>query len=95
MASEPRTCLSADTIGIARESGLGAGAVPAVPPGDAMGINSRGDLAIVGLLALAVLITAGNALFLAAKHDFDPEAALLANANAGANCSASRTAQWW
>jgi bifunctional UDP-N-acetylglucosamine pyrophosphorylase/glucosamine-1-phosphate N-acetyltransferase len=37
-----------DTISLALGQGLGAGAVAAVPPEDAMGINSRSDLAIVG-----------------------------------------------
>jgi bifunctional UDP-N-acetylglucosamine pyrophosphorylase/glucosamine-1-phosphate N-acetyltransferase len=37
-----------DAIGVLRSQGLGAGAIPAVPPEDAMGINSRMDLAVVG-----------------------------------------------
>lgn len=37
-----------DTVAIAMETGLGAGAVPAVPAEDAMGVNSRADLAVIG-----------------------------------------------
>lgn len=37
-----------DAIGVLRSQGLGAGAIAAVPPDDAMGINSRMDLAVVG-----------------------------------------------
>jgi len=36
-----------DTVNVCIESGYGVGAVPAVPPEDAMGINSRADLAVV------------------------------------------------
>jgi bifunctional UDP-N-acetylglucosamine pyrophosphorylase/glucosamine-1-phosphate N-acetyltransferase len=39
-----------DAVKIALAGGQGAGAVPAVPPADAMGINSRADLAVVGRL---------------------------------------------
>lgn len=37
-----------DTVRLALDEGLGAGAVAAVPPEDAMGVNSRADLAVVG-----------------------------------------------
>lgn len=36
-----------DTVSLALEAGMGAGAIPAVPAEDAMGINSRADLALV------------------------------------------------
>ncbi len=39
-----------DTVGILRREGWGAGAIPAVPPEDATGINSRADLAGVNRL---------------------------------------------
>jgi bifunctional UDP-N-acetylglucosamine pyrophosphorylase/glucosamine-1-phosphate N-acetyltransferase len=36
-----------DTVSIALREGWGAGAIPAVPPEDAMGINSRADVALI------------------------------------------------
>jgi bifunctional UDP-N-acetylglucosamine pyrophosphorylase/glucosamine-1-phosphate N-acetyltransferase len=42
-----------DSVGILIEQGRGAGAVAAVPPAEAMGINSRADLAAVGRLMQA------------------------------------------